>query len=256
MAEEQIIDAVYEASRQLEKKLESKTFWDRVLPALQTLLLIGGGLWAVFTYYLEQNERAKRPATIDVQTSLQDLGDQRGFQFIRVSIAVENRGARAFVIHSPYTVRAHRFARAGVPRLVNSTWNGSYAEVRESVVLRSGEAFGRGYWFDPGEKDVRNYVVAVPAGKFDLVELAAEVRHCKQEDDAVHTRWEQAPDGSLRARTFILTDRGAEEYERDKHSSFWRRDGIAMNEASTQLQLWRSSAIDLGGSSDGRAQSK
>lgn len=242
MAESDVILAVEQSTKTLSNLMVTKPFWERVLPLVQTAVLIGGGTWAVFTYYLARHERALRPANIEVRTTLADLGVRNGLRFVKARIDVQNNGARAFVIHAPYSIYACKLtpdaptARA----TANGLWNGSFHKERGTLSLRSGDAFGRGYWFESGEHDDRSYIVAVPEGAYDLVAIYAAVRHCKVEDDAVHTLWENQPDHSLRAVAIVLSAKNkGEEYNRQKHPRVFQRDAIAMNESTAQLPLWQ-----------------
>jgi hypothetical protein len=241
MPEEDILNKIEQATSELLDKLEKKTFWDRVLPSLQAGVLLAGIIWAVATYYMDKHEKAKQPASIVVEPTIVDLQERNGLRVIKVDITVQNKGVRAFVINSPYTIRAAKLQRASTPgHLVGGdTWDGSYASEASGTVLRSGEAFGRGFWFEPGERDVRSYVLAVPEGAFDLITVQAAVRHAKVEDDAVQTRWELLPDHALKAVTVVLRNGLQEEYSRNDHLEIWQRDAIAMNDGTAHIKLWR-----------------
>jgi len=247
MAESDVIRAVEQSTNTLSNLLATKPFWERVLPSVQAVVLIVGAAWAVFTYYLARHERALRPANIEVRTTISDLGVRNGMRFVKARIDVQNNGARAFVINAPYTIYACKMSRS-VPSdhtIVGGTWEGSFAKETAPLSLRSGDAFGRGYWFESAERDDRSYVVAVPEGTYDLVAIHAQVQHCKVLDDSVHTRWERQADRSLKAVTVVLTDGHQEEYSHQKHQRWFKRDAIAMNESVAQLPLWQTPAQAL-----------
>jgi hypothetical protein len=246
MADEDILQAIESSKKELRDKVEKKTFWDRVLPSLQAGVLLAGVIWAVATYYMDKHEKAKQPANISVLPTIVDLHTYNGVRIIKVDVTVENKGVRAFVINSPFSIRAVKLQQNTILGHLSSgpVWDGNYASEGDGRTLRSGETFGRGYWFEPGERDVRSYIVAVPEGIFDLITVHAEVRHAKVEDDAVHTRWELKPDHSLKAVTVVLFPDGRkEEYSRTSHADIWSRDAIAMNDASAQLPLWPSPSV-------------
>lgn len=243
MAEENVLLTISRAKDEIVDTIRAKTFWDRVLPTLQILLLVLGGGWAVARYYIDRYDRSHRPANIEISPTIEDLGVHDGLRFVKVQIIVRNSGSRAFVINSPYTIRAFRLKGARPGRWSEQTWDGSYATTDASHVLRSGETFGRGFWFEPAERDVRSFVLAMPEGVYNAIEVHAAVRHAKREDDSVHTKWEPQPDHSLRAVTIVLSKPGeGNEYSRSLHPNTFRRDAIAMNDGVASLGLWPVSA--------------
>ncbi|MCU1349085.1 MAG: hypothetical protein JWO56_2115 [Acidobacteria bacterium] len=241
MADADVLKAIGELECTLLNKLKTKELLDLSLSLFQIVVLVCGGGWAIFRYYADRHERALRPATIAVQPSLIDLGVQGPLRYVKVVISVENRGVRAFVIHSPTTVRAVKLKAMNRHRLVpGEFWDGSFASEAEHAVLRSAEVFGRGFWFEPGERNVRSYVVAFPKNVYDLIEVSSAVRHTKREDDAVHTRWALDSDGTLKAHTIVISSTGQkEEYDRHKHHEVFEHDAITLNEGVSQLSLWQ-----------------
>ncbi|HKO57264.1 MAG TPA: hypothetical protein VJ276_15415 [Thermoanaerobaculia bacterium] len=112
---------------------------------------------------------ALQPANIAVQPSLDDVGTRDGMRLVRAQISVENKGARAFVIHAPYAVRAHKLKSAPTGRFTSrpdgQLWDGS-------LLVRARRA------------ECQELHRRGSEGAFDTIEMYAAVRHCKTEDDA------------------------------------------------------------------------
>lgn len=236
---EDILLALEKAKTDVITTLAKKTFWDRVLPLFQVAILLIGGFWGIFTYYVDRHERALIPAKISVQPTLDDLGVHDGLRFIKVTIAVENRGARSYVVNSPFKVYARKMKPSvPAPAPVDNLWNRSVAAEVNTASILSGEVFGKGNWFESGERASRTYIVAVPEGMYDLVDINASIHHVKVEDRALGTDWLPEPDKSLTAVTTVRVDGAKEKADILKHADLWKRTSMAMNQGDARLVLW------------------
>jgi hypothetical protein len=236
---EDFLIALERAKTDIISTLEKKTFWDRVLPLFQVAILLIGGFWGIFTYYVDRHERALTPAKIGVQPSLDDLGVYQGLRFLKVTIAVENSGAKSYVVNSPFKVYAHKIKSANpAEKPVDNLWDRTAAADLTKECILSGEAFGRGNWFEPGEHASRTYIVAVPEGKYDFIDIRASMHHVKSEDSSLGTDWQAGPDKSLTAVTTVNVDGTTEKADILKHADLWKRTSMSMNEGDARLALW------------------
>lgn len=236
---EEILIALERAKTDIISTLGKKTFWDRVLPLFQVAILLIGGFWGIFTYYVDRHERALTPAKIGVQPRLEDLGVHEGLRFMKVTIAVENSGAKSYVVNSPFKVYAHKIKSANPAETpVDKLWDRSVAADLTKECILSGEAFGQGSWFEPGEHASRTYIVAVPEGKYDLIDVKASMHHVKLEDSSLGTDWREEPDKSLTAVTTVNVGGTTEKADILKHADLWKRTSMSMNEGDARLVLW------------------
>lgn len=243
----------------VQHKLDSKSRVDAWYIIIQTFILVattvGGAAWTMWNHWHEQDEKKAIPPRIEVQITLEDLGTTRDHRLVRARFAVENKGSiRAYVIHSNFAVQAQELEFRAAKAVGKNAWDADWLREREIRTLISRELFGRGFWFEPGERDVRSVVVAVPKKGFDLITAHAEVRHAKVLDDAVRTKWSWDADHSLVAKLYVHKKRGrcetvadaCEEYNREtKHREIYETQGIALNDSYTELPLWDRTPADV-----------
>src|SRR5205085_2023180 len=217
--------------------------WERALPVLQAVLLIPAGLWAAFTYYVDRRDKLVQPASITVQPRLESIGRRDGQQFVKATISVNNSGAKTYVVNSPFTITASRLDRAtdsgrNIGTAEAPLWNASSEIEAARYTVMSGEAFRRGFWFEPGEQSSRSFIIAIPDELYQLVTIKAGVRHAKVLDDTIATKWTQGPDHSFAAETLVTVDNKPVAYNGLLHAAIREQKSIAYNDGESALTLW------------------
>ena len=216
---------------------------------LQIIALFCGLVWGVTQFYEKEIVLpSKRPATVTVRPSLEQVKSEDRFARIRASVHLTNNSdSRVYVLGLWYTVMGIKLGRpnladseferrvaeyakqvgGAVPEFANVA---RYAATDSEVVIAAWKEPVHELWLDPNEEDDYQNTFVVPLFNYQAVALNVEYVVMRSNSFLAGTQWVATGNGSL-AMDMKIKDAG---FERDS-LKFHIYDAFK-NPADQQLQ--------------------
>lgn len=169
-------------------------------------ILLFATAWGVYTYILKDIlGPAQRPTALELTTTLEEVGQAKGYRLIRIRIVSTNPSDRRTYIPALwYTVWGQKLANADSRKFwgtVNSALPGKLTARHSRDILGEVVASRRIYvdntsLYDPHEKTTEEDVFAVPTRLYDYLIMKVEYRFARDTVGMGQVSWQLDPDGS------------------------------------------------------------
>jgi hypothetical protein len=175
----------------------------------QFALLLFASVWGVYTFvYKEIIVPARRPATLTVSGTLEELGRKGNMALIRARVhAVNSSNAKIYVPAFWYTATGVRLQPARSSETpVKSVVEAGLKTPLEGIARYSAEAGdvvavwrlpGMEVWYEPGDETTNEELFYVPVDSFEAIRLKVDVIGAKGIDRLAGVQWTVGEDGSL-----------------------------------------------------------
>ena len=216
-------------------------------------ILLFATVWGVYTFvYKETILPERRPATLTVTTSLEELGRTSEAVLIRLRIHAVNRTDRR--VYAPalwYNVEAFKLApqaggldeyRARVASAPQFDIQSRFSGVSESDVVAVGTIYKTGTtWFEPTHEDTTEVLFAVPlARRYDALYVKSLCFLTKDVNGLALTGWKVSERGELSPKLVIV----GRPYDPDleDHYAWALAAGAGFSDSISTMSLWEKPA--------------
>ena len=179
---------------------------------IQVYVLIAATLLGAYEFVLKELIRpAQEPTALELEASLEKVGDNAQFTLVRLQTSAHNpTDRRIYVPAYWYTVvgfslsdstqvvnhQAEALQRIRADEFVNTYGAIAKAEVlAQRRIIYTNEA-----WWEPQDRTHDEDIVAVPKGAFDYVVVYVNYLHTRFPDAIAPPEWETFADGSWNAK--------------------------------------------------------
>jgi len=215
-------------------------------------VLLSGAILAIYTFvYRDVLKPAARPTALDVTVTLAHVGHTTTQDLIQLRLLARNpTDRRVYIPALWYVVYGEKLTPTDTARFATTasqaplqsiTARGTDLSLVE--VAATGRILSGGSWYDPLDKTADEYLFAIPASKYDFLEVRAWYIQVKDTVGLSTTRWTQLPDGQWTAE-LQLRGSSPDSLEvfapktNSRHAQWERRSGASENWAIATLPLW------------------
>ena len=228
-----------------ERGIVSRTFreWTQF-----AILLFATG-WGVYTFvYKETILPSRRPATLTVSASLEELGRTEEKALIRLRVHAVNRTDRKVYVPALwYTVHGLKLSeqsgqqedfRAQVEYAPQTEISARYSAITQYDVVAVGSILNRVTdYYEPTDETTNEVLFEVPLDRYDALQARAQFFLTRDTQGLAMSGWQVAESGELSPQ-LLLAGRPYEPEFNAQHHAWALTAGAGWNWASTTLSLW------------------
>lgn len=215
----------------------------------QFIMLLFATGWGVYTFvYKETILPSRRPATLTVTATLEELGRNAENVLIRLRVHAVNRTDRKVYVPALwYTVRGLKMGKLSAspeeyrsyvestPQAeVHARYSAVYAaeSVAVGTILRQITDY-----YEPTDETTNEILFEVPLANYDALEAKAQFFVTRQIDGLSNYQWSVATNGELDPQLTLLGRPYDPEYN-PQHHAWALSSGAGFNWSSSTLSLW------------------
>lgn len=215
---------------------------------LQILIIIAAGIWGAYTFiYKEIIVPSRLPASLDVTSEMDALGQKDGFVLVRVRVHIQN--TKDIKVYSPalwFTVYGLNFDGMNTPAENNGTMQITPLSVERSkysskteMVVAAWRLENWEVWYQPGDETFNEHLFYIPENRYQAIQLKLEYMVIKNIDQISTVSW--ADQAGIFTPTLML--KGADNTDvpfasNNPDQALWVEDaGLSYNWYTTTLSL-------------------
>ena len=223
----------------------------KVKEGTQFAILLFASTWGVYTFvYKETILPSRRPATLTVTTSLEELGRTDETVFIRLRVHAANRTDRRIYVPALwYNVEAFQLSkqageldgfRAQIAQAPQADIQSRFSAVTASDVVAVGTIYKTGAtWFEPTQEDTTEVLFEVPLDRrYDALHVQSQCLLTKTLDGLELTGWDVGERGDLRPQLVVL-GRPYDPYADAEQYAWAIANGAGYYDSISSLPLWK-----------------
>jgi hypothetical protein len=217
------------------------------------ILLFATG-WGVYTFvYKETILPSRRPATLAVSTSLEEVGRTEKKALIRLRVHAVNRTDRKIYVPALwYTIQGYRLTeqtgaadefRAQIEYAPQAEIHGRYSTVADADVVAVGTILNRVTdYYEPTDETSNEVLFEVPLDRYHALRVHAQFFLTRQTDGLSLNGWQVSESGELNPQ-LMLTNRPYDPGFNAQHHAWALSSGAGFNWCSATLPLWPKPAL-------------
>jgi hypothetical protein len=227
---------------------------------LQILAIVVAATWAIWKFiYQDRILPEKLPPHLVMTSEMEIIGVENSMTAVRVKVDIHNSSKRKIaVLSSWYHIAGSRIDSyelentefsAALKRNMNDRniikRTPRYFYDIDFMIIEAGKLLDESWWFEADEKFTKSFIVFVPANKYDLIKLRADVNVAKNIEPFVD-RWEVDEDCSVYPVTYLKLEGFESDTSRverydplAKHKDIQSKYHLVHTNTASELSLWK-----------------
>jgi hypothetical protein len=215
----------------------------------QFVILLFATGWGVYTFiYKEAILPSRRPATLTVSTTLEELGRTQDKALIRLRVHAVNRTDRKVYVPALwYTVQGYKLIeqsgddeafRAQIEYAPQAELQARHSAPSDAAVVAVGTILNRVTdYYEPTDETTNEVLFEVPLKDYDALRATAQFFLTRQTDGLSLTGWDVGESSELTPQ-LVLSGRPYDPEYNAQHRTWALACGAGFNWSSTTLSLW------------------